>query len=53
MEQFLEEVKKINLSTKKDKTDDFMELYNKIEQGFNFVGASAIEDKLQDVNLIN
>ena len=46
---FLAEVRKINMSTKKEKAEDFLELYNRIERGFNFIGASAIEDKLQDV----
>jgi len=49
VEEILVEVNKINMSNKKDKTEDFLVLYNKIEQGFNFIGASAIEDKLQDV----
>jgi len=40
------------MSNKKDKTDDFLNLYNEIEQDFSFIGASAIEDKLQDVNII-
>jgi magnesium-transporting ATPase (P-type) len=49
VEQILAEDKKINLSSKKDKAEDFLKLYNQIEIGFNFIGASAIEDKLQDV----
>ena len=49
VDKILGEVKKINMSTKKDKAEDFLQLYNQIEQGFNFIGASAIEDKLQDV----
>jgi hypothetical protein len=52
VEEILAEVKKINMSNKKDKAEDFLVLYNQIEQGFNFIGASAIEDKLQDVKKI-
>lgn len=47
----LSEVKRINMSNKKDKTEEFLNLYNEIEKDFSFIGASAIEDKLQDVNL--
>jgi len=42
------------MSVKKDKTEDFLKLYDKIEKDFNFMGATAIEDKLQDViNFLN
>ena len=46
---YLNEIKKINSSASKDKDEKLMILYKKIEQNFFFVGASAIEDKLQDV----
>lgn len=46
------EANKINMSSKKDKADDFLNLYNQVEKGFKFIGVSAIEDKLQDVSLI-
>lgn len=45
----LEEFKKINSSTSKDKNELLFQLYTKVERDFNFVGASAIEDKLQEV----
>ena len=50
VENILKDFKKINTSTSKDKNEELFKLYTKIEKGFNFVGASAIEDKLQDVN---
>lgn len=49
VEVYLEEFKEINSSSSKDKNQELFNLYNKIEKDFNFVGASAIEDKLQDV----
>ncbi len=52
VDDILLKVKQINMSTKKDKADDFLDLYKNIEQDFNFIGASAIEDKLQEVFLL-
>jgi magnesium-transporting ATPase (P-type) len=52
VDSILIEFKKINMSNSKDKNEELFKLYTKIEKDFNFVGASAIEDKLQDVNLI-
>ena len=49
VQNVLMDIKKINTSMSKDKTEELLKIYNKIEKGFNFVGASAIEDKLQDV----
>ena len=48
----LEEYKKINNSGTLDKTEDLLKFFNKIEKNFKFIGASAIEDKLQDVIFI-
>lgn len=48
-DNYLSEFKKINTSNSKDKNEELFKLYTKIEKGFNFIGASAIEDKLQDV----
>ena len=50
LDNILIEFKKINGSNSKEKNEELLILYNKIEKDFNFVGASAIEDKLQDVN---
>ncbi len=47
--KILSEVNRINMSNKVDKTEELLDIYNEIEQNFNFIGASAIEDKLQDV----
>jgi magnesium-transporting ATPase (P-type) len=45
----LTDIKKINTTMSKDKNEELLKIYNRIEKGLNFVGASAIEDKLQDV----
>ena len=50
LDNILIEFKKINGSNSKEKNEELLILYTKIEKDFNFVGASAIEDKLQDVN---
>ena len=49
VELYVEENRKINMSTKTDKDTDLLDLYNRIEKGFSYIGSSAIEDKLQDV----
>ncbi len=46
--EYKEEASKIIASSDKDKEDQLSRLYEKIEKGFNYVGTSAIEDKLQD-----
>ena len=49
VDDLLTEFKKINTSSSKEKNEELLKLFTKIEKGFNFIGASAIEDKLQDV----
>jgi magnesium-transporting ATPase (P-type) len=52
VESIMTEFKKINSSNSKEKDEELFNLYSKVEKDFQFVGASAIEDKLQDVKLI-
>ncbi len=39
---------KISLSTEKDKEKQLSKLFEEIESDFEYIGCSAIEDKLQD-----
>jgi magnesium-transporting ATPase (P-type) len=52
LDRIMIEFTKINGSNSKQKNEELMKLYNSIEKDFNFIGASAIEDKLQDVKFI-
>lgn len=45
----LMEIKNINSSPIKNKDEELIRLYAKAEKGLNFIGSSAIEDKLQEV----
>jgi magnesium-transporting ATPase (P-type) len=52
VESIMTEFKKVNSSNSKEKDQELINLFTKIEKDFKFIGASAIEDKLQDVKLI-
>jgi len=47
-EDIIREIENIKAKGGKDKDSLFAELYEKHENGLEFIGASAIEDKLQD-----
>jgi phospholipid-translocating ATPase len=46
---YINEFNILTMSNDKEKESKIMELYDKIEYGFDYLGSSAIEDKLQDV----
>ena len=52
VQNLLSEIKNININIGKNKKEEIMKLYSKIERGLSFVGASAVEDKLQEVKNI-
>lgn len=43
------ELSKINASISKNTNEELIKLYSEFEKDFIFVGASAVEDKLQEV----
>jgi len=51
--EFKRAYEKISLSTEDGKTELLYTLYNKIEADLTYAGCSAIEDKLQDVIILN